>query len=56
MTQNTDPGISLLAEFAKAARQGPAIFFAPLRGAVIGVFSQWQKCQQKSVRGFPKAV
>lgn len=37
-------GKSLAAEFIKAAKQAPAIYFAPLLGAVNGVLRQWQKC------------
>ena len=36
-------GTSLVAEFLKAASQGPTIYFAPLLGAFVGIASQWRK-------------
>lgn len=47
----------LFAEFVKAARQVPAIYFAPIRGAVMGVISQWRKLQANDAGGgTPKAA
>lgn len=37
------PGTGLLGEFAKAASQAPAIYFAPIFGAWAGVSGQWRK-------------
>lgn len=39
----------LAAEFIKAAKQAPAIYFAPLRGAVNGVLGQWRRCQTEVI-------
>ena len=41
-------------EFAKAARQGPSIYFAPIRGAVLGVLSQWKRSNEVSARKLRK--
>lgn len=35
-------------EFTKAAHEAPAIYFAPVRGAVQGVVSQWQKLRSRN--------
>ena len=43
MNNPSETGNDLWAEFAKAARQGPSIYFAPVRGAVMGFLSQWLK-------------
>jgi hypothetical protein len=46
-----------ITEFVKAARQAPAIYFAPLRGAVLGVIGQWRKLQASDAGGgTPKAA
>ncbi|BDC78463.1 TPA: hypothetical protein ACQQLP_006205 [Pseudomonas aeruginosa] len=44
MNKPSDPGTTLLAEFIRAAQQAPAIYFAPLCGAVTGILGQWRKC------------
>lgn len=40
---------AIAAEFVKAAKQAPAIYFAPLRGAVNGVLGQWRRCQTEAI-------
>ena len=46
-----------LSEFIKAAQQAPAIYFAPVRGAISGVIGQWRKLQARdSDGGTPKAA
>ncbi|MCT9827480.1 hypothetical protein [Pseudomonas veronii] len=46
-----------LSEFVKAAQQAPAIYFAPVRGAISGVISQWLKLQSRDADGgTPKAA
>lgn len=40
-----------LSEFVKAAQQAPAIYFAPVRGAISGVISQWRKLQSRDPDG-----
>lgn len=46
-----------LTEFVKAAQQAPAIYFAPVRGAISGVICQWRKLQARdSDGGTPKAA
>ena len=46
-----------LTEFVKAAQQAPAIYFAPVRGAISGVIGQWRKLQSRdSDGGTPKAA
>ncbi|WP_159985289.1 hypothetical protein [Pseudomonas sp. Irchel 3E13] len=47
----------IFAEFVKAVRQVPAIYFAPIRGAIMGVISQWRKLQANDAGGgTPKAA
>ncbi|EMG2119882.1 hypothetical protein V4Z64_006412 [Pseudomonas aeruginosa] len=38
-----------LAEVLKAARVAPAIYFAPILGAISGVARQWNKLQHQAV-------
>lgn len=56
MNNPSETGNDLWAEFAKAARQGPSIYFAPVRGAVMGFLSQWRKTHQEVVSVLPKAA
>jgi len=42
-----------LSEFVKAAQQDPAIYFAPVRGAISGVICQWRKLQSRDTDGGP---
>lgn len=38
-----------LAEVVKAARVAPAIYFAPILGAISGVARQWNKLQPQAL-------
>jgi hypothetical protein len=51
-----ETGKALLGEFAKAAAQAPAIYFAPIIGALAGIASQWRKNHPSEALSLHKAA
>ncbi|WP_158491249.1 hypothetical protein [Pseudomonas mandelii] len=48
MASNTSWIVDSFDEFAKAALEAPAIYFAPARGAIQGVVQQWRKLRERN--------